>query len=122
MPSATGDSQPQSALIWNDTQTNAADATTTKAVASRRDIAPRGSSRDAVRGFIASKRASTSRLNPIAALRADDHRQHNPAHLRPGNRMLARRQQRPGQRERQREDGVAEADEREIGDEAGHLG
>ena len=31
---------------------------------------PAGNSRDAVRGFLASKRASTSRLNPIAALRA----------------------------------------------------
>ena len=38
--------------------------------ASRTDIAPRGSSRAAVRGLSASKRASTSRLNPIAALRA----------------------------------------------------
>jgi hypothetical protein len=33
-------------------------------------MAPRGSSRIAVRGFSASKRASTSRLNPMAALRA----------------------------------------------------
>ncbi len=33
-------------------------------------MAPRGISRFAVRGFSASKRASTSRLNPIAALRA----------------------------------------------------
>jgi len=33
-------------------------------------IAPRGSSREAVRGLSASNRASTSRLNPMAALRA----------------------------------------------------
>ena len=43
---------------------------TTKSIASRAVIAPRGSSRIAVRGFSASWRASTSRLNPIAALRA----------------------------------------------------
>ena len=34
-------------------------------------IAPRGSSRPAVRGLPASNRASTSRLKPIAALRAE---------------------------------------------------
>ena len=34
-------------------------------------MAPVGSSRVAVRGFIASIRASTTRLNPIAALRAE---------------------------------------------------
>jgi len=33
-------------------------------------MAPRGISREAVRGFSASYRASTSRLKPIAALRA----------------------------------------------------
>src|SRR5215510_3345508 len=49
---------------------NTADDTTTKSAASRRDIAPRGSSRIAVRGLSASKRASTRRLKPIAALRA----------------------------------------------------
>jgi hypothetical protein len=42
----------------------------TNTVASVRVIAPRGSSRIAVRGFSASNRASTSRLKPIAALRA----------------------------------------------------
>ena len=42
----------------------------TKSVASHRLMAPRGSSRIAVRGLSASKRASTRRLNPIAALRA----------------------------------------------------
>ena len=35
-----------------------------------REIAPRGISRPAVRGFRASHHASTTRLNPIAALRA----------------------------------------------------
>src|ERR671918_1879564 len=49
---------------------NTADATATNSAASVIDIAPRGSSRIDVRGFIASKRASTRRLNPIAALRA----------------------------------------------------
>ena len=49
---------------------NAADATTMKTVASRVLIAPRGSSRFAVRGLSASIRASARRLNPIAALRA----------------------------------------------------
>ena len=47
------------------------DATATNAAASRIVIAPRGSSRFDVLGFSASIRASTSRLNPIAALRAD---------------------------------------------------
>ena len=47
------------------------DAITTNAAASRIDIAPRGSSRFAVLGLSASMRASTRRLNPIAALRAD---------------------------------------------------
>ncbi len=42
----------------------------TKIAASLRDMAPRGSSRPAVRGLSASQRASASRLNPIAALRA----------------------------------------------------
>ena len=49
---------------------NAADATVTNTVASSGLMAPRGISRFAVRGFSASKRASTSRLNPIAAERA----------------------------------------------------
>src|SRR4029450_6068296 len=44
--------------------------TDTNSVASVVDIAPRGSSRIDVLGFAASNRASTSRLNPIAALRA----------------------------------------------------
>ena len=49
---------------------NAADATATNMVASSVVMAPRGISRFAVRGFSASKRASTRRLNPIAAERA----------------------------------------------------
>src|SRR5690242_14186667 len=47
-----------------------ADAIATNAIASARLIAPRGSSRIAVRGLSASIRASTTRLKPIAALRA----------------------------------------------------
>ena len=43
---------------------------TTNATASPCDMTPRGSSRLAVRGLSASNRASTRRLNPIAALRA----------------------------------------------------
>jgi hypothetical protein len=43
----------------------------TKIAASRTVMVPRGSSRPAVRGFKASNLASTRRLNPIAALRAD---------------------------------------------------
>ena len=70
MASASGDSQPQSALIWKAPATKAAAATATKAHASEVVMAPRGSSRFAVRGFFASKRASTIRLKPIAALRA----------------------------------------------------
>ena len=50
--------------------TNTTDDTTTNSAASVVDIAPRGSSRIDVRGFSASNRASTRRLNPIAALRA----------------------------------------------------
>ena len=42
----------------------------TKIVASVVDMRPLGISRDEVRGFEASNRASTRRLKPIAALRA----------------------------------------------------
>src|SRR5687768_2847225 len=70
MARATGDNAKQVAFSRDADQMKATDATITNAVASRADIAPRGSSRDAVRGFRASKRASTSRLNPIAALLA----------------------------------------------------
>ena len=68
--SATGDSAKQIGFSRHAAKTNTADATTTNAIASRELIAPRGSSRFAVRGLSASIRASTSRLNPIAALRA----------------------------------------------------
>src|SRR5688572_12216642 len=68
--SATGARMKQSMLNCDAPKTNTADATTTNIVASRRVIAPRGSSRMAVRGFNASHRASTRRLNPMAALRA----------------------------------------------------
>jgi hypothetical protein len=49
---------------------NAAEDAPTKMTASVVDMAPRGSSRIDVRGFNASYLASTSRLNPMAALRA----------------------------------------------------
>ena len=89
-------------------------------VASRLVIAPRGSSRPAVRGLPASKRASTSRLKPIAALRADTMQTQNPAERRPVERPPPRRQQRAGQRERQREHRVADPDERQVGAERRH--
>ena len=46
------------------------DVTTTNIVASVRDMRPAGSSRIDVRGLRASNDASTSRLKPMAALRA----------------------------------------------------
>ena len=49
---------------------NTTDEMMTKTAASLRVIAPRGISRIDVRGLSASWRASASRLNPIAALRA----------------------------------------------------
>ena len=70
MASATGESAKHSGLSRHDANTNAADDTATNTVASRVLIRPRGISRIAVRGLSASIRASTSRLNPIAALRA----------------------------------------------------
>src|SRR5258708_4543694 len=70
LASATGDSARQTLFSRHDANTNAADDTATKNAASRGLIAPRGISRFAVRGFRASIRASTRRLNPIAALRA----------------------------------------------------
>ena len=90
-----------------------------------RVIAPRGSSRIAVRGFSASWRASTSRLNPIAALRAatiaTTIQSHAPADEPSAayrSTGLVDRQQRAGQRERQRKDRMAEADERGVGAQA----
>src|SRR5687767_7259161 len=70
MASATGDKSRQSVPSFEAPNTNAADEMTTKIVASLTDMAPRGSSRIAVRGLSASNLASTSRLKPIAALRA----------------------------------------------------
>ena len=49
---------------------NPSDMSSTKTVASIGDTRPVGISRFAVRGFCASNRASTRRLNPMAALRA----------------------------------------------------
>src|ERR1051325_3894690 len=71
MASATGDSARQSGFNRQAATTNTSDANVTNATASPGVIAPRGSSRLAVRGLSASIRASTRRLNPIAALRAD---------------------------------------------------
>ena len=70
MPRATGDSARQIGFRRHAATTNTAVETTTNTVASTRLIAPRGISRLAVRGFSASKRASTSRLNPMADERA----------------------------------------------------
>jgi hypothetical protein len=70
IPRATGDNARQTHPSRLAQATKATDETTTNRMASRRLIAPRGSSRPAVLGFFASKRASTSRLKPIAALRA----------------------------------------------------
>ena len=70
MASATGDRAKHSGFRRQAAKTNTIDATLTNIAASRIVIAARGSSRLAVRGFSASSRASTSRLNPIAALRA----------------------------------------------------
>src|SRR5688572_27821064 len=68
--SATGDNAKQTGPSRDAPNTKIAAVTATNAAASTRLIAPRGSSRIAVRGLSASNRASTSRLNPIAALRA----------------------------------------------------
>jgi hypothetical protein len=70
MASATGDRTPHSHPSRVAAKTKTADETSTKIAASRGLIAPRGISRMAVRGLSASKRASTARLKPIAALRA----------------------------------------------------
>src|SRR5688572_13933932 len=70
MISATGDRTKHSQLSCAVDATNATDMTPTNTVASLVDMRPLGISRDEVRGFAASNRASTSRLNPMAALRA----------------------------------------------------
>ena len=70
IPRAIGDKAKQSGPSVQVTATNATEATATSVTASRMVIAPRGSSRLAVRGFFASYRTSTIRLKPIAAVRA----------------------------------------------------
>src|SRR5258708_21014834 len=70
MASASGDSTKHTRPSAYAAPTNATEAAATKTIASQRVIAPRGSSRIAVRGLFASYRASTSRLKPIAAPRA----------------------------------------------------
>src|SRR5687768_4178640 len=70
MASAIGDRTAHSVLRRDAPSTNTIDDTATKTAASVMVMAPRGSSRIAVRGFNASNLASTNRLNPIAALRA----------------------------------------------------
>src|SRR5262245_11012405 len=71
MASATGERTKQVQFSRDVDATNTAEAMTTKDVASRAVMVPRGSSRPEVRGFSASNLASTRRLNPIAALRAE---------------------------------------------------
>ncbi len=71
--------------------------------------------RDCVRGLRASISASTRRLNAMAADRAPTIattiQSQFPAHARAGVKpAFAKRQQRPGQRERQREHRVLELD------------
>src|SRR5262249_31951874 len=68
--SATGDNSRHNGLSRQAAKTNTTDAAMTNERASRLLSRPRGSSRQAVRGLSASKRASARRLNPIAALRA----------------------------------------------------
>ena len=68
--SATGASTRHSVESRDAANTNTADITITKAVASGFESRPLGSSRIAVRGLSASIFASTRRLKPIAALRA----------------------------------------------------
>src|SRR5262245_65090052 len=71
MASASGDSRAHNGLRRQAANTKTAEAMPTKIVASDRLMTPRGSSRPAVRGFNRSKEASTNRLKPMAADRAD---------------------------------------------------
>ena len=119
MASATGDNAKQSGPSFHAANTNSSEDTTTKSVASSVVIAPRGSSREAVRGLRASYFASTRRLKPIAALRAatiaatiQSSRQATVDIVQPRGTMQG--EERAGQGERQREDAVADADERRI--------
>jgi hypothetical protein len=68
--SATGDSTRQSRFNWPAATMKTTDHATIQVIACAREMIPRGISRRAVRGFRASHHASTSRLNPMAALRA----------------------------------------------------
>ena len=82
--------------------------------AARCVMSPRGISRIAVRGLL---RVVVGVHQPVESHRSTargHHRHDDPAHLCPGHRRMARGQQRAGQRKRQREHGVREADEREI--------
>ena len=69
-------------------------------------------------GLSASNRASTRRLNPIAALRAATIATRIHADRAPRDGGVLRRQQRAGQRKRQREHRVAEPDERQVDGQA----
>ena len=71
-PSASGLSRKQRGLISQAVARKRNEASTTETQACRTVIAPRGSSRVAVRGFRASNSRSTIRLNPIATQRADE--------------------------------------------------
>jgi hypothetical protein len=68
--SATGASAKHSGDKRDAANRNTSETIATKMAASGLESRPRGSSRIAVRGFSASIPASTSRLKPIAALRA----------------------------------------------------
>ncbi len=68
--SATGDRARQSHPSCAAESTNSADAPRTNTIASERLIRPAGNSRIDVRGLRLSNSASTSRLKPMAALRA----------------------------------------------------
>src|SRR5262245_41395074 len=70
MASATGDRIKQRGESAPAATTNTIDDIVTNSVAAGRVMRPRGISRMAVRGFFASKSASTRRLKPIAALLA----------------------------------------------------
>ena len=113
--SATGESSRQARPSAYDAPTKTIDAAVMNTMASVRLIAPRGSSRIAVRGFFASYCASTSRLNPIAALRAatiaTTIQATRHATSRGGSGLACSASSAPVKRERQREHAVAEPDE-----------
>ena len=88
------------------------DQATTHTMACDLEIAPRGISRPAVRGFRASHHASTTRLNPIAALRALTMATTIHTTCRKPTGVMREASSAPGERKRQREHRVAEPDER----------